>query len=233
MDFKEELLKLNINLTSEDFAKFEKYYSFLISYNEKVNLTNIVEYDEVYIKHFYDSLTLLNSMDLSGKKILDVGAGAGFPSIPCAIINKDIDVTIIDALNKRITFLNELINLLDLKNAKAIHKRAEEYANDFREYYDILTARAVARLNMLAELCLPLLKVGGYFLVLKGLNADDELKEASNAISLLGGKYIKTLSYDLPLGMGDNHKIIVIKKVKETPKKYPRAFAQIKKSPLR
>jgi 16S rRNA (guanine527-N7)-methyltransferase len=231
MNFKELTSNININLTDKMEELFESYYSFLVYYNEFVNLTAITEHDEVYIKHFYDSLLMSKAIDLSGKKIIDVGAGAGFPSVPLAIVNKDLDVTIIDALNKRIVFLNELIKKLELKNVKAIHARAEEYALDYKESYDIATARAVAKLQILLELCLPLVKKGGYFIALKGKDYIEELKEAENALKVLGGRVVKTLEFNLPNDLGQRY-ILVIEKIKECPKAYPRQFAKIKKNPL-
>lgn len=232
MDFKNDLLNLNINANDEILSKFEEYYNFLIDYNGKVNLTAIIEREEVYYKHFYDSLTLSLSLDLSKMiNCVDVGAGAGFPSIPNAIVFPNFNVTIIDSLNKRITFLNQLIDKLNIKNAQALHKRAEEYANDAREQADIVTARAVARLNILAELCLPLVKVDGYFIAMKSKESEVELKEAQNAIKTLGAIYEKTIDVELPNDLG-KREILVFKKVKNTPIKYPRAFGQIKKKPL-
>lgn len=232
MDFKQDLLNLNIESSDSNLLKFEEYYNFLVDYNEKVNLTAITERKEVYYKHFYDSLTLSLSLDLNEPvKCVDVGAGAGFPSIPNAIIFPNFNVTIIDSLNKRIAFLNQLIEKLKLCNAKALHKRAEEYASEAREDADVVTARAVARLNILAELCLPLVKVGGYFIAMKSVESEVELKEAQNAIKILGGSYIKTIEVFLPNDLG-KREILVFKKIKNTPLKYPRVFGQIKKKPL-
>lgn len=233
MDFKELLQKVNIELTDEMESSFDTYYKFLIEYNEKVNLTAITDYEGVYLKHFYDSLILSCAIDLNQKvRCCDVGAGAGFPSVPNAICFPNLDVTIIDALNKRITFLNELVKNLKLTNVKAIHARAEEYAKEEWENFDLVTARAVARLNILAELCLPLVKLGGYFIAMKGQEGNEEYNEAKKALALLGGKLEKEVEMTLPYDLG-RRTILVIKKVSNTPKKYPRAFAQIKKSPLK
>ncbi len=232
MDFKKEIQKFNISLTEDMEKKFEKYYAKLIEVNAYMNLTAITEHDEVYIKHFLDSISILKALDTSFPLTLcDVGSGAGFPSVPVAIVNENINVTIIDALNKRIKFLNSLIQELDLKNVKAFHFRAEEYAQTNREIFDVVTARAVARLNVLAELCLPLAKVGGYFIAMKGQESIQELDEAKKAISLLGGKVINSIDFSLPDNAG-NRTIIVIQKVSKTPIKYPRAFAKIKERPL-
>lgn len=233
MDFKELLQKVNIELTDEKASSFDTYYKFLIEYNEKVNLTAITDYEGVYLKHFYDSLILSCAIDLNQKvRCCDVGAGAGFPSVPNAICFPKLDVTIIDALNKRIMFLNELVKNLKLTNVKAIHARAEEYAKEEWENFDLVTARAVARLNILAELCLPLVKLGGYFIAMKGQEGNEEYNEAKKALALLGGKLEKEVEMTLPYDLG-RRTILVIKKVSNTPKKYPRAFAQIKKSPLK
>ncbi len=231
MNFDLELNKLGIELTNEQKNQFEIYYEFLVDYNEKVNLTAITEHDEVMIKHFYDSLTLVSALNKKDIKLCDVGAGAGFPSVPVAIYRSDVNVTIIDALNKRITFLNELVKKLNLKNVSAIHSRAEDYAISKRETFDVCTARAVARLNVLVELCMPLVKVGGYFIAMKGSEANDEILEAKNAIEILGGKIEKRLSFDLPNESG-SREIIVIKKEKKCPSKYPRQFSVIKNKPI-
>ncbi len=232
MNFKEDLKKLNIELTNEAFLNFEEYYKFLVEYNEHVNLTAITDYDGVYYKHFYDSLTLSLALDVTKPiNLVDVGAGAGFPSIPNAIVFNNLNVTIIDALNKRINFLNELIAKLKLNNAKALHARAEEYADFHREEADVVTARAVARLNILAELCIPLVKVGGLFVAMKSVESEQEFLEAKGAIKALGAEHLKTISVELPNQMG-HREILVFKKVNKTPSKYPRQFSQIKNKPL-
>lgn len=232
MDFEKHLQGLKINLTEEIKQRFDTYYHFLVSYNEKVNLTAITDYDGVYMKHFYDSLLLSSSFDFTKElTCVDVGAGAGFPSIPNAICFPNLNVTIIDALNKRITFLNELVEKLGISNVSALHERAEDYATKKRESFDIATARAVARLNVLVELCLPLVKVGGYFLALKSVETEDEIKEAKNAIRILGGEVVRIDTFELPNELG-SRTVVVIKKVSSTPKKYPRQFAQIKNKPL-
>ena len=232
MDFIKELEKLNIHPSDDILSKFDKYYHKLIEVNEYMNLTAITEESEVYNKHFLDSLFILFSNKISGKRTLcDVGSGAGFPSIPLAIVNSDVEVTIIDALNKRIRFLNELIENLNLDNACALHERAEDYAKKKREAFDIVTARAVARLNILAELCLPLTKLGGYFIAMKGKASGEELEEAKAAITVLGGIVEDVISLKLPDNAGERE-LIIIKKIKATPAKYPRQFAKIKEKPL-
>ena len=232
MNFKEELLKLNIELSDEASSRFDLYYKRLIAVNEVMNLTAITEEQEVYNKHFLDSLMIVKALDLNKEFTLcDVGSGAGFPSIPLSIISDNAKVTIIDALNKRIKFLNDLILELGLKNVIALHERAEDYAKIKREFFDVTTARAVARLNILSELCLPLTKVGGYFIAMKGQGGNEEIKEATKGIEILGGHVEKVISLELPDNAGARD-IIIIKKIKETPKKYPRAFAKIKERPL-
>ena len=232
MNFKEELLKLNIELSDEASSRFDLYYKRLIAVNEVMNLTAITEEQEVYNKHFLDSLMIVKALDLNKEFTLcDVGSGAGFPSIPLSIISDNAKVTIIDALNKRIKFLNDLILELGLKNVIALHERAEDYAKIKREFFDVTTARAVARLNILSELCLPLTKVGGYFIAMKGQGGNEEIKEATKGIEILGGHVEKVISLELPDNAGARD-IIIIKKLKETPKKYPRAFAKIKERPL-
>ncbi len=232
MNFKEELLKLNIELSDEASSRFDLYYKRLIAVNEVMNLTAITEEQEVYNKHFLDSLMIVKALDLNKEFTLcDVGSGAGFPSIPLSIVSNNAKVTIIDALNKRIKFLNDLILELDLKNVIALHERAEDFAKIKREFFDVTTARAVARLNILSELCLPLTKVGGYFIAMKGQGGNEEIKEATKGIEILGGHVEKVISLELPDNAGARD-IIIIKKLKETPKKYPRAFAKIKERPL-
>ncbi|RIA75659.1 16S rRNA (guanine527-N7)-methyltransferase [Anaeroplasma bactoclasticum] len=232
MNFKEELKKLNIELTEEASFKFDAYYKRLVAVNEVMNLTAITEHDEVYNKHFLDSLMIVRALDLSKEFTLcDVGSGAGFPSIPLAIVSSNAKVTIIDALNKRIKFLNDLVGELGLTNVLALHQRAEDFAKEKRESFDYVTARAVARLNVLSELCLPLVRVGGSFIAMKGQGGKDELEEAKKAIDTLGGKLEKVISLELPDNAGARD-ILIIKKIKETPKKYPRAFAKIKERPL-
>ena len=232
MNFKEELEKLNISLSDSTNQKFNIYYETLVEVNKYMNLTAITEHDEVYIKHFLDSLFILKAIDDSKPyTLLDVGSGAGFPSIPLAIVSNNANVCIIDALNKRIKFLNDLISKLNLNNAVAYHKRAEDYAKEKRESFDYVTARAVARLNVLAELCLPLVKLNGYFLAMKSQSGEEELEEAKNGIMKLGGKIIDILKFNLPCDMG-SREIIIIKKVKNTPSIYPREFKKIKEKPL-
>ena len=231
VDFIKELEQLNINASKEMENKFEIYYNRLIEVNSYMNLTSITEREEVYIKHFLDSLFITKAIDITKPfSLCDVGSGAGFPSIPLAIVTNNAKVTIIDALNKRINFINDLAQKLNLDNVNAIHARAEDYAKEKREDFDYVTARAVARLNVLVELCLPLVKVGGLFIAMKTQD-EDELNEAKNAISILGGKIENIISFNLPNDYG-KRSIIIIKKIKNTPSKYPRGFSKIKERPL-
>ena len=231
VDFIKELEQLNINASKEMENRFEIYYNRLIEVNSYMNLTAITEREEVYIKHFLDSLFITKAIDITKPfSLCDVGSGAGFPSIPLAIVTNNANVTIIDALNKRINFINDLAQKLNLDNVNAIHARAEDYAKEKREDFDYVTARAVARLNVLVELCLPLVKVGGLFIAMKTQD-EVELTEAKNAISILGGKIENIISFNLPNDYG-KRSIIIIKKIKNTPSKYPRGFSKIKERPL-
>lgn len=232
MNFHDELEKLGLVLDERKTNQFEVYYKKLIAVNQVMNLTAITEKEEVYRKHFLDSLEIIRVLKNKEEYTLcDVGSGAGFPSIPLAIVQSGVQVTIIDALNKRISFLKELSTELGLTNVCAIHARAEDYAKVKREFFDVVTARAVAKLNVLAELCLPLIKLGGLFLAMKGSSGEEELLEATRAIEQLGGKLVNILDFVLPDGE-ERRQIIVIQKMKNTPSKYPRNFNKIKECPL-
>ena len=228
-EFINQLKQQGIELTALQIEQFKKYYELLVEWNQKMNLTAITDQEGVYLKHFYDSLTIAFNFKFNNQKIIDVGAGAGFPSIPLKIVYPDLKVTIVDSLTKRITFLNHLFKELKLTDCQAISARAEEYAKDHRQEADIVMARAVARLNILDELCLPLVKVNGYFLALKGLKAKEELKEASNGIKVLGGRVDEVI--DFTLTNDDHRSNIIIKKVKATPGKYPRKIRKVKQHP--
>lgn len=232
MDFKKEVLNLGLQLNNDQEEKFLTYFTELVEVNKYMNLTAITEKDEVYRKHFLDSLEIVRAIDNKEKYTLcDVGSGAGFPSIPLAIVDSNVNVTIIDALNKRIKFLSELTSKLGLSNVEALHRRAEDYVKEVGASFDIVTARAVARLNVLVELCLPLVKVGGKFIAMKGSSGQEELEEAKKGISILGGKIIDVIDVVLP-DEEEKRQLIIIYKEKETPKKYPRSFAKIKERPL-
>lgn len=234
-EFKQLLSQKGIDLSDQQMSQFERYFSLLVEWNAKMNLTAITEKKEVYLKHFYDSISLAFFEDFaSNKSICDVGAGAGFPSIPLKIVFPTLQVTIVDSLNKRITFLTELVDQLGLNQVMLYHDRAETFGQkaDFRAAFDYVTARAVARLNVLSELCLPLVKKEGYFLALKAAKSEEELTEAKPAIALLGGQFQKEISFRLPITEDERH-IIVIQKKKETPKKYPRKPGVPNKQPIK
>lgn len=220
------LKELNISANDQILTKFDIYYKTLIEWNKKMNLTAITDEDDVYLKHFYDSLCTVKAENCRNKTLLDVGSGAGFPSIPLKIVFPDIKVTIIDALSKRISFLTELCNKLDI-DVTLIHGRAEEHS--LRNHYDIVSARAVANLRVLAELCIPFVKKDGYFLSLKGPKIKAEIENAHNAIKVLGGSVEEIVTYFV----GDEERSIAkISKVKDTQAMYPRQFSKIKKRPL-
>ena len=224
----------NINLTDQQKFQFERYFELLVEWNEKINLTAITEKEEVYLKHFYDSIApiLQGLIENQEIKLLDIGAGAGFPSLPMKILYPQLDVTIIDSLNKRINFLQLLAEELNLEGVHFYHGRAEDFAQEkkFRAQFDIVTARAVARMQVLSELTIPFLKVGGKLLALKASNAPEELTEAKNALNLLFSKVEDNISYTLP--NGDPRYITIVEKKKETPNKYPRKAGLPKKRPL-
>lgn len=230
--FIEALKQHNISLTEKQLNQLDTYFHMLVEWNEKMNLTNITEKEDVYLKHFYDSITLAFYHSLDSQHICDIGAGAGFPSIPLKIVFPNLKVTIVDSLNKRITFLNALFEALELDQVEAVSARAEEYCENHRESFDIVTARAVARFEILDELCLPLVKLGGYFIALKGASGQEEFDVAKSGIQKLGGKLESMHAFTLP-NHDDQRMNFYIKKVKQTPNKYPRAFAKIKKSPLK
>ena len=230
MNFKLECEKLNININKDIENKLNLYFNTLIETNKVMNLTNITDKDEVYNKHFLDSLYLTKALSKDKYSLCDVGSGAGFPALPLAITNENASITIIDSLNKRINFLNNTISLLNINNIRAYHLRAED-AKEFRESFDYVTARAVARLNILLELCMPLVKVGGSFIAMKSVLASEELEESKNAIAKLGGKIKEVINYELPDDAG-TRTLIVIEKIKNTPNIYPRIFKKIKENPL-
>ncbi|BAM23896.1 16S rRNA (guanine(527)-N(7))-methyltransferase RsmG [Streptococcus intermedius] len=233
-EFYQLLKQQQIELTDRQQMQFERYFELLVEWNKKINLTAITEKKEVYLKHFYDSIApiLQGRIKNQNIKLLDIGAGAGFPSLPMKILYPALDVTVIDSLNKRILFLNHLADELDLEKVHFYHGRAEDFAQDkdFRAQFDIVTARAVARMQILAELTIPFLKVGGRLLALKATNAPEELMEANNALSLLFSKVKENSSYQLP--NGDPRYITIVDKKKETPNKYPRKAGIPNKRPL-
>ncbi len=224
--FESLLQDLNIALSEKQWNQFNRYYELLVEWNAKINLTTLTEMNDVFMKHFYDSLCLVKAIDLSTQSILDVGSGAGFPSIPLKIVFPDLKITIIDALNKRIKFLELLTNELGIQ-AYLVHGRAEEFER--KNSFDIVTARAVANLRVLSELCIPFVKLGGVFIALKGPKYIEELSESQNAIKELGGIHLETKQYQV---VDQERSLLIISKVEKTQKKYPRIFAQIKKNPL-
>ncbi|WP_404406518.1 16S rRNA (guanine(527)-N(7))-methyltransferase RsmG [Jeotgalibacillus malaysiensis] len=232
--FYEQLKANGITLSDDQLEQFRKYHEILVEWNEKMNLTAITEREEVYLKHFYDSITAAFYFDFTKPmSICDVGAGAGFPSIPLKICFPHLNVSIVDSLNKRITFLNHLADELKLENVHFYHDRAETFGQkaEHREQYDLVTARAVARLSVLSELCLPLAKTGGHFVAMKGAGAAEELDDSQKAIKLLGGQQTVVQAFTLPEEESERS-VIVVEKVKSTPKKYPRKPGTPNKSPL-
>lgn len=231
--FKEKLLKKCPELTKKMQQQFEDYMKLLLEWNEKINLTAITEEDDIILKHFADSLTILKYIP-QGEKIVDVGTGAGFPGIPVKIVRDDVEVTLVDSLNKRILFLEDVIQKLKLKKVETLHFRAEEFGQNkkYRESFDIATSRAVANLSILVEYLLPLLKIGGTCICMKGAEIEEELENSKKAIQILGGKIEKVEEFTLP-GSDIKRNIVIIKKIKETPKKYPRKPGTPAKDPIK
>jgi 16S rRNA (guanine527-N7)-methyltransferase len=234
-EFKLALQSKGIDVNEKQMKQFDDYLILLQEWNEKINLTAITEREEVYLKHFYDSITAGLYVDFNKgvQSLCDVGAGAGFPSIPLKIIFPKLKVTIVDSLNKRIQFLTILAETLQLEDVYFYHDRAEDFGQkkQFRESFDFVTARAVARMSVLAELCLPLVKKDGLFIALKASSSNDEMKDSKKAIATLGGKFQKEFIFDLPKEAGERH-ILLIDKKKETPKRYPRKPGTPNRSPL-
>ncbi|SHG72498.1 16S rRNA (guanine(527)-N(7))-methyltransferase RsmG [Ornithinibacillus halophilus] len=232
--FASQLEKQGINLTKRQLEQFSIYFKTLVEWNEKINLTALTNEEDVYLKHFYDSISAAFYYNFEGEiHICDVGAGAGFPSIPLKICFPHIKVTIVDSLQKRIGFLNQLASDLDLKDVAFYHDRAETFGKNkkFRESFDVVTARAVARMSVLSELCLPLAKVNGVFIAMKGAQASDELKDAKVAIQVLGGEVEKAHSFTLPTEESERS-ILIINKKRKTPNKYPRKPGTPNKEPI-
>ena len=220
-----------LGMGEERIPQLIEFSRLLLEKNQVMNLTAITEPREVATLHLLDSLALAAHEELAGKKIIDVGTGAGFPGMPLAIALPGVDMTLLDSLNKRIDFLQEVCNALSLQDITCVHARAEEFAAAHRESYDFAVSRAVAALPVLCELCLPLVKVGGAFLAMKSSHSQEETDQAAKAISLLGGKLERVTDYSIPT-TDITHRLLTIRKVSPTPKKYPRRFAQIKKQPL-
>lgn len=231
----EKVKELSIVLNDKQIQQFEQYYNILVEWNKVMNLTAITEYEEVVEKHFLDSLTIVYAINMEKiETLIDVGTGAGFPGIPLKIAFPHLKVTLLDSLNKRINFLNEVIDLLELDDIKAIHGRAEDYAKqaEYREQYDICVSRAVANLATLSEYCLPYVKVDGLFVPYKSGEIDEELKSSEKAVSILGGKVEEVVKFQLP-GTDIGRSFVKIHKIKETKKKYPRKAGMPTKEPLK
>ncbi len=229
-----ELCKV-INVQLDDIAlnRFEKYMNLVIEWNEKINLTAITDRQEFIVKHFYDSITLLSCIDLKqGAKVIDIGTGAGFPGVPLKIVRPDIELTLLDSLNKRIVFLSDVVMPCIGLSAETIHGRAEDFSKQakYREKYDLAVSRAVANLSALSEYCIPFIKKGGEFISMKGPDVEVELNSAQNAVKVLGGEVSEVKNLTLPDNSGRS--IVIIKKVNNTPEKYPRRGVKINKNPL-
>lgn len=232
--FNSELNKIGIILTDNQKKQFDQYYRLLVEWNKVMNLTGIVDYDEVNLKHFTDSLTIVKVIDMEKIRcIIDVGTGAGFPGIPIKIVYPHVKVILLDSLNKRIKFLNTVIDELELSDIHAVHGRAEDMARkeEYREKFDLCVSRAVSNLSTLSEYCLPFLRINGFFVSYKSGAADEEIKQAENALNLLGGKIDNVDKFVLPdTDMG--RMLVKINKTKKTPDRYPRKAGVPAKEPL-
>jgi len=229
-EFIKALNNINVTLTQNQLDQLNKYYELLVEYNKVMNLTGITEKEEVYLKHFYDSLTIIKIIDLNNiDSLCDIGTGAGFPGLVLKIVFPNLKITLLDSLNKRIEFLKIVINELGLKDIEVIHTRAEEYALNNRNKFDVTTARAVAHTSILLEYAVPLTKIGGYFIPLKA-NMETEINEIDNAINELNVELIKKQEFKLPIEES-NRTILLFKKIKDN-KKYPRKYSEIKKKRL-
>lgn len=225
--FIKEVENLGITLEKEKITKLEKFYNLLIEWNNKINLTRIIEKEDVYLKHYYDSLTIVKAINLNKIDTLcDVGTGAGFPGIVLKIVFPNLKITLVDSLQKRVNYLNEIIKELELKNIEVVHARAEEYAKNNREKFDVVTARAVTNLRILSELCIPMVKVNGYFIPLKA-NVDEEIEESKEILEILKSNIEKQITFNLPIE-DSLRNILLIKKLEKTNPKYPRRMDKIK-----
>lgn len=232
-EMKEKMKKIDINITDMQIKKFFLYMNLLIEWNQKINLTTIIDPKEIIIKHFVDCGTILKYLK-DGENIIDIGTGAGFPGIPVKILNENLNVTLVDSLNKRINFLNEVIDELNLEKIETIHARIEELGQNknYREKFDIVTSRAVANLATLSEYMLPLNRIGGISICMKGSDVEEELKDSRNAIKVFGGKIGERVQFCLPKSdIGRN--VIIVEKVSNTPSKYPRKAGMPAKMPIK
>lgn len=224
----------NIVISSDQAMNFSRYYDLLVEWNQKINLTAITDFEQVVDKHFIDSVLCCNEFGFSeGKCLIDVGSGAGFPGVPIKILFPDLRVVLLDSLNKRVTYLNEVINSLGLSGISAVHGRAEDFGikPDFRDSFDYCVSRAVSRLDSLCEYCMPFVKKGGLFISYKSSKADEELASSQKAISELGGSFERSVVSSLDID-GSNRTLLVIRKTDSTPKKYPRQRVNISKNPI-
>lgn len=232
---KEAAADVNMNLSEEQYDKFIKYMRLVQEWNQKINLTAITEDEEFIKKHFIDCIKAFKSEELkNAKNLIDVGTGAGFPGLPIAIMREDLNVTLLDSLNKRINFLNIVVNELGLKNVITIHSRAEDGARkkELRENFDVATSRAVANMTVLSEFCLPYVKVGGHFVALKGPAIEEELKASKNALGVLGGRLKEVIELEIE-DTDLKHNVVIVSKEKECPNSYPRKAGIITKKPLK
>jgi len=235
-EFKEELLQkskiINVELNDNQINQFYDYMKMIQEWNEKINLTAILEPKEMILKHFIDSMSILKSIK-ENDKIVDIGTGAGFPGLPIKISKPDTEIVLLDSLNKRIKFLDEVIESLKLKNIKTIHSRAEEFGLNgvYRENFDVAVSRAVAPMNILLEYLIPTVKVGGICICMKGPEIDEEIEKSKRALEILGGKIEKIEKIDL-VNSGNRRTIITIRKIKKTPNKYPRKAGMPSKAPI-
>lgn len=230
---KQGALKLNVQLSETALDKFSRYYEFLEEKNRVMNLTTITDKKDVAELHFLDSLSILDIASCTGKSVIDIGSGAGFPGVPMKIADPTLKLTLLEALQKKVVFLEELTRRLEMQDVQCLNARAEEAAHlpQMRDSFDFAVSRAVARLNVLIELCLPFVKPGGAFIAMKSTDSDQEIKEAENAAEKLGGKIERIYDYQIP-GSGVTHRAVLIRKLMDTPQAYPRRFAKIQKSPL-
>lgn len=228
---KDLFLKNGVEITDSQIEKFEKYREILLFYNDKFNITTITQKEDIYVKHFLDSV-LCKDLFVDNSKVIEIGSGGGFPSIPLKIVRDDLNFTLVESTGKKCLFLKEVVKELNLKNVEVLNGRAEDFGKDkkYRERFDHVTARAVARLNTLCEYCMPFVKVNGSFIALKG-NAEEEIIKAQNAVNVLGGKYSLIKEYNLPLEEA-KRTLIKIEKIKNTPQLYPRGNGKERKQPL-